>query len=155
MTVTQQTAVQQQALSQLYESDETAWLETMAELLAEGRHAELDHKHLSEYLADMAKRDRREVFSRLVVLLSHLLKWQFQPVGRSGSWRATIREQRRELRQMLESKTLRNHAEAVFEDAYCEARKQAADEADSETALFPEACAWELDELLGDDMKLP
>ena len=63
--------------------------------------AEMDYQNLSEYLADMARRDRREVFSRLVVLLSHLLKWEHQPEKRSGSWRGTILEQRRELRQLL------------------------------------------------------
>ncbi len=65
-------------LSVLYERDETAWLEAMSALAASGRYAEMDFRHLSEYLADMARRDRREVFSRLVVLLCHLLKWEHQ-----------------------------------------------------------------------------
>ena len=78
-------------LSVMYERDETAWLEAMSALAANGRYAEMDFRNLSEYLADMAKRDRREVFSRLVVLLSHLLKWEHQPERRSGSWRGTIR----------------------------------------------------------------
>ena len=82
---------QVEPLSLLYEADETAWLEAMSELVAQRRYAELDHAHLGEYLADMAKRDRREVFSRLVVLLSHLLKWQHQPENCSGSWRGTLR----------------------------------------------------------------
>src|ERR1700730_10518789 len=115
-------------LSVLYEQDETAWLEAMSALAASGRYADMDFVHLSEYLADMAKRDRREVFSRLVVLLSHLLKWEHQPEHRSGSWRGTMREQRRELRQLLESGTLRNHAEAVLADAYAAGRREAADE---------------------------
>src|ERR1700724_40418 len=105
-------------LSVLYEHDETAWLEAMSALAASGRFAEMDFLNLSEHLTDMAKRDRREVFSRLVVLLSHLLKWEYQPDRRSGSWRGTLLEQQRELRQLLESGTLRNHATAVFADAY-------------------------------------
>src|SRR5438552_2938743 len=92
-------------LSVLYEQDETAWLEAMSNLAAEGRHAEIDYHNLSEYLADMAKRDRREVASRLVVLLTHLLKWEYQPDHRSGSWHGTILEQRRELRKLLDSGT--------------------------------------------------
>ncbi len=137
-------------LSVLYEQDETAWLEVMAALAANGRYAEMDHLHLSEYLADMAKRDRREVFSRLVVLLSHLLKWEHQPERRSGSWRGTIREQRRELRQLVESGTLRNHAEAVLADAYAEARRQAADETELSLNVFPVEDARGLDELLAE-----
>src|SRR5438132_3820243 len=137
-------------LSVLYEQDETAWLEAMSALAASGRYAEMDYRHLSEYLADMARRDRREVFSRLVVLLSHLLKWEYQPEHRSGSWRGTIREQRRELRQLLESGTLRNHAEAVLADAYAEARRQAADETELSLDLFPAEDARGLEELLAE-----
>ncbi|HKM81947.1 MAG TPA: DUF29 family protein, partial [Candidatus Acidoferrum sp.] len=62
-------------LPALYERDETAWLEAMAELARDGRAEDLDLGHLAEYLFDMARRDRREVESRLAVLLSHLLKW--------------------------------------------------------------------------------
>src|SRR4051812_45488797 len=105
-------------LSLLYEQDETAWLEEMSKLAAGGRIAEMDCPHLSEYLADMAKRDRREVFSRLVVLLTHLLKWEHQPDRRGDSWVGTIFEQRRELRMLLESGVLRNHALDVLADAY-------------------------------------
>ncbi len=137
-------------LSVLYERDETAWLEAMSALAAAGRYAEMDYPHLSEYLADMARRDRREVFSRLVVLLTHLLKWEHQPQGRCGSWRGTLREQRRELRQLLESGTLRNHAEAVLADAYAEARRQAADETELSLDVFPAEDARGLDELLAE-----
>jgi hypothetical protein len=55
-----------EALSALYELDETAWLETIAGLIREGKTQELDFAHLQEYLTDMAKRDKREVQSRLV-----------------------------------------------------------------------------------------
>jgi hypothetical protein len=137
-------------LSVLYEQDETAWLEAMSALAASGRFGEMDFKHLSEYLADMAKRDRREVLSRLVVLLSHLLKWEHQPERRSGSWRGTIRAQRRELRQLLESGTLRNYAETVLADAYAEARRQAADETELSLDVFPAKDARDLDELLAE-----
>jgi hypothetical protein len=135
-------------LSVLYERDETAWLEAMSALAARRRYEEMDFEHLSEYLADMARRDRREVFSRLVVLLTHLLKWEHQPDRRTGSWRGTIREQRRELRQLLESGTLRNHAEAVLAEAYAEARRQAADETELAVDVFPAENAWGLEELL-------
>lgn len=142
-------------LSVLYEQDETGWLEAMASLAAEGRHAEMDFPHLSEYLTDMARRDRREVFSRLVVLLSHLLKWEYQPERRSGSWRGTMREQRRELRQLLESGTLRRHAEAVLADAYAEARRQAADETELSPDRFPAQGTRTLDELLAEPDPAP
>ena len=135
-------------LDVLYEQDETAWLEAMAALASEGRYGEMDFPNLSEYLTDMSKRDRREVYNRLIVLLVHLLKWEHQPDQRSGSWRATVREQRRELRQLLESGTLRNHAAAVLMDAFAEARLQAADESEMDVTVFPTANPWSLDEIL-------
>ena len=131
-------------LADLYETDETAWREASAELIRLGRLDALDYPHLAEYLTDMANRDRREVFSRLVVLLTHLLKWEHQPDRRGGSWRGTIREQRRELRQLLASGTLRNHAAAVLSDAYAEARAQAADETETDVTVFPVGNPWEL-----------
>jgi hypothetical protein len=137
-------------LESLYELDETAWLEAMAALAASGRYADMDFANLSEYLTEMSRRDRREVFSQLVVLLAHLLKWEHQPDRRSGSWRGTIREQRRELRQMLESGTLRNHAEAVFADAYAEARQQAADESELPPPIFPEVNSWTCNAILAE-----
>ena len=117
-------SLQTESLAALYEQDETAWLEIMAELLAHGQYAALDHLHLQEYLSDMAKRDRREVYSRLVVLLTHLLKWEHQAEMQTGSWRATINHQRLELRLLLDSKTLKNHARDVLADAYTDGRKE-------------------------------
>jgi hypothetical protein len=138
-------------LSVLFEQDETAWLEAMANLAEQGRYAEMDYPNLSEYLADMAKRDRREVSSRLVVLLTHLLKWEHQPDHRSGAWRGTILEQRRELRKLLDSGTLHNHANAVLAEAYGDARKQAAAETGLPRTTFPAECSWDLESLLADD----
>ena len=144
-------ATKQLPLSVLYERDETAWLEAMSSLAAAGQLADLDVANLSEYLADMAKRDRREVSSRLVTLLSHLLKWQHQSEQRTNSWRATIVEQRRELRKLLESGTLHNHAVAVLTESYEDARKQAAAESGLARSKFPAECVWDIDTLLADD----
>lgn len=143
--------VDKSPLSLLYEQDETAWLETMSELAAQGRFHEMDYPNLIAYLADMAKRDRREVSSRLVTLMTHLLKWEHQPDHRSGSWRGTILEQRRELRKLLESGTLRNHALAVLAEAYGDARKQAAAETELSREEFPIQCSWDLESLLADE----
>jgi hypothetical protein len=138
------------ATAALYEQDETAWLETAAHLIQQGQLDAVDRETLAEFLTDLAKRDRREVFSRLVMLLSHLLKWDYQPDRRSGSWRGTILEQQRELRQLLESGTLRNHAAAVFSQAYADARKQAAAETELPRSTLPDECPWNLESALAD-----
>src|SRR4051794_40911685 len=136
------------ALPSLYHEDETAWLEAMARLAAERRFDEFDCEHLSEYLSDMARRDRREVYSRLVVLLAHLLKWEYQPERRSGSWRGTILTQRRELRLLLESGTLRNYGIASLAAGYQEAREQAAAETELPVETFPVEWVQSVDELI-------
>ncbi len=142
------------ALTELYERDETAWLEVMAELASTDRPDALDLPNLGEYLHDMARRERREVSNRLTLLLMHLLKWEHQPESRSGSWRGTIRQQRRELRALCESGTLWNHAEAVLDDAYSEARQQAADETGLALEVFPSEHAWASTNLLS-EFELP
>ena len=147
-------ATNQPTLQQLFDQDETAWLETMAHLSSEGRHAEMDYANLSEYLTDMAKRDRRVVSSRLVLLLMHLLKWDYQTDHRTGSWMATILEQRRALRELLESGTLRQHACAILAEAYSDACKQASAETGLAISNFPHECTWDLESLLDDDDKI-
>jgi uncharacterized protein DUF29 len=140
-----------ESLAALYEQDETAWLEQMADLVAQRRYDELDHHNLSEFLQDMARRDKREVLSRLVVLLAHLLKWEHQPEQRSSSWRGTIVLQRRELRQLLESGTLRRHAHEVLAKAYREAVTQAAADTGLPEQTFPPELQAILDDVLGPD----
>jgi hypothetical protein len=133
----------------LYLADETAWLEQTARLVSEGRWDEVDRDNLSEYLTDMATRDRREVMSRLVVLLAHLLKWDRQKDKRTGSWQATIAHQRFELQQLLESGTLRNHANAVLEKAYKKAIVEVAAETELSETAFPPTCPYTLADLIG------
>ncbi len=132
-------------LSQLYEADETAWLDALAEIVADGRFHEIDPVHLAEYLADMAKRDRRQVENRLAILLAHLLKWHFQPEKRSRSWERTILVQRQRLARILESATLRNHAMANLGRAYFEAAQIVCVETGLPLEAFPSVCpfTWE------------
>jgi len=137
-------------LPSLYEQDETAWLDAMAELAREGRAEDLDLVHLAEYLSDMARRDRREVESRLVVLLMHILKWTHQPEKRSRSWKATIVEQRQELEgELAERGVLRRHAEAVLAKVYDKAVERAAAETGLSAEVFPVECPYTLEQLLG------
>ncbi|MCA1853517.1 MAG: DUF29 domain-containing protein [Beggiatoa sp.] len=146
------TTVQALPRGVLYEHDETAWLETMAELIRLGRLDEIDYPNLAEYLADMARRDRREVESRLTVLVVHALKWARQPDRRSGSWKATIIEQRQELEGLVTRGVLRNHAEAVLADAYYKAVERAAAETGLPAETFPAGCPYTLDQLLSADL---
>jgi len=138
-------------LSELYEADETAWLDAMVALIAEGRTSEFDLPNLQEYLESMAKRDRKEMTSRLQVLLAHLLKWEYQPDNRSKSWQRTIQNQRWEIQDDCGSRTLRNHAAAELSTVYTRAAVDAAYETGMELEQFPSECPWTLDQILADD----
>ena len=138
-------------LEGLYERDEVAWYDAMAERIGEGRMGELDFANLKEVLGDMGKRDRREVKSRLRVLLMHWLKWEYQSEMRAGSWMATLRIQRSELAEAAsDSRTLRNHLVEVFDEVYTKARHDAAAETGLPPETFPEICPVTLDELLAE-----
>lgn len=146
------TTAQVNSLGILYEHDETAWLEAMCEMIRLGRLAELDYPNLAEYLTDMARRDRREVESRLAVLLSHVLKWVRQPDRQTGSWKGTIIAQRQELEGLVGRGVLRKHAEAVLADVYHKAVERAAAETGLPRETFPDTCPYTLDELLSADL---
>jgi len=148
--VTTVIAVPTETLSELYEKDETAWLDAMAELASFGSADKLDLQNLCEYLSDMAISHRRELWSRMVVLLAHLLKWDLQPDRRSGSWRVTIRHQRNELRMLCQSGSLSNHALSILVECFDQARIYAADETGLPLETFPAVCPMTLAELLAE-----
>jgi len=136
------------SLPVLFEQDETAWLDRMAELAREGRSGDLDLPHLADYLSDMARRDRREVESRLVVLMMHILKWGYQPDHRSRSWLSTVVEQRQELNRIAGRGVLRDHASKVLGELYPEAVERAVAETGLPLDRFPVECPYSLDQLL-------
>lgn len=135
-------------LHDLYSRDETAWLEAMAELARRGETGALDLENLAEYLTDMAQRDRREVKSRLVVLIAHLLKLQFQPKKRSRSWQVTVESQRQELADFAGEGVLRSHAETILPAAYANAVKRAVTDTGLPASTFPVDCPYTFDALL-------
>src|SRR5690349_17831625 len=85
-----------------YDSDFYGWANEQAVLLRAGRLSEVDLAHVAEEIEDMGRATRRELVNLLAVLITHLLKWQFQPGLRSHSWRLTIVEQRQRLAEHLD-----------------------------------------------------
>ena len=132
----------------LYEADETAWLDAMSELIEQGRFDELDYAHLREYLSDIAKRDRREIESRLTLLIEHLLKWEYQTRKRTRSWRRTILVQQQELADDCAGGVLRNHAEETLGNIYSKAVGRAVAETGLAPNAFPKECPYTLDQAL-------
>ncbi|MCY7407901.1 MAG: DUF29 domain-containing protein [Alkalinema sp. CAN_BIN05] len=85
----------------LYDRDYALWLETTIEQLRSKNFEQVDWENVLDESEAMSKRDRRSIESNLVILLMHLLKWEFQPGMRSGSWKGSIREHRRGIQRIL------------------------------------------------------
>jgi len=114
--------------------------------------ADIDIDILIDELESMAKRDKRELTSRLMILIAHLLKWQFQPENQNGSWRGSIREQRIQLLEQLEeSPSLRNNLDESVVKAYPRALALAVDETGLSSKNFPPECPYTLKQLLDEN----
>jgi hypothetical protein len=138
--------------AELYERDFYAWTQTTADLIRAGKWSDLDREALAEEIESLGKSQHRELGSRLDVLVLHLLKWCYQPLERSGSWRSTIRTQRRELRRLLQQNPgLRPLVPDTVADGYPDARLDAGDETGLPLAAFPEACPWTAEQVLDTD----
>jgi hypothetical protein len=140
----------------LYDRDFFAWTQDQAAALRRSeKHLSgrgLDIEHLAEEIEDMGNRERRELRSRIGVVLVHLLKWQFQSDRRSGSWRATLREQREQIQGIIgDSPSLAKPTIEVVDHAYAIARLNAADETGMSLATSPERCPYTLEQVLDDE----
>ncbi len=127
----------------LYEADTYAWSMQQAALLRAGRLSEADIENIAEEIESVGKSEKRELESRLIVLLMHLLKWQFQPERRGGSWRATIDTQRvQATKHLSENPSL----VATLGETTAYAYRIAIIEASGQTGLrrktFPQTCPW-------------
>ncbi|MBF0334011.1 MAG: DUF29 domain-containing protein [Alphaproteobacteria bacterium] len=135
--------------SGLYERDFYAWANEQAALLRSGQLSTADIEHIAEEIESMGKTEKRELASRLTVLLTHLLKWQFQPERRGRSWRSTITIQRHALADHLaDNPSLKSTLDQVLTRAYEDGRLGAIGETDLPESLFPSECPWSFERIM-------
>lgn len=139
--------------SDLYETDYYLWLQDTIEKLKHQNYEQVDWKNLIDEIEDMPKRERRSLESNLVVVLLHLLKWQYQSNRRSGSWSGSIIEHRRRIRKALkDSPSLKQYLEEVFAECYESAVEQASAETELSINEFPKQCPYSIAEALEQDL---
>lgn len=139
-------------ISTLYQQDFHSWIEQHITLLKEARFNELDINHLIEELEDMGKSNKRELTSRLIILIAHLLKWHYQPQQRSNSWQCSIIEQRASIHYLLKKvPSLKGALIDSIIEAYPEAIEIAVAETKLSVSVFPVKCLYSKDELLNKD----
>ncbi len=137
--------------SPLYDSDFYAWSREQAELLRAGKLAQADIDNIAEEIDSMGRTEKRELISRLTVLLLHLLKWRHQPDRRGPSWEASIRVQRDDVADHLDDNpSLKPLLPQTLASAYRKACLGAVAETGLPFATFPEACPWTVQEALDD-----
>jgi len=133
--------------STTHETDFYAWTNEQVQLLKTGQLNQIDWQNIAEEIEDMGRSEKRQLESRLEVLIMHLLKWQFQPNLRSRSWQLTIKEQRLRLEKILQKNpSLQSNLTEAIEEVYPLATLSA--ERETGLSLFPEICPYTLTEIL-------
>ncbi|CAH9018630.1 DUF29 domain-containing protein [Candidatus Nitrosacidococcus sp. I8] len=137
-----------------YESDFYGWTQETAQLLRQQRFNEIDLAALIEEVEDMGKSEWRELKNRFIVLIAHLLKWQYQPEHRSNSWKSTIKDQRLRISRLLrENPSLKPKINETIIEAYESGVLQASIETNLDAEIFPthfEQTNWTIEQILDD-----
>lgn len=133
----------------LYETDYLRWIETTLAQLQMQDYSNIDWENLIEEIGDMGRSERRSLESNLTVIITHLLKWQYQPNFRSGSWKGSIAEHRRRIRKALkESPSLKSYLEEILAECYLDAVEIAMAETGLSVEIFPQVSPYTSVEVL-------
>jgi Domain of unknown function DUF29 len=138
----------------LYDHDFYTWTQAQAAALRARKAEALDWTNLAEEIESLGKSDRRALRSHLEGLVTHLLKWRYQPAGRETghSWYSTIRAHRNQIEAILEdSPSLQRAVPDLLARRYRSARQDASMETHLPLATFPESCPWTPAQLLAED----
>jgi hypothetical protein len=134
-----------------YDTDFYAWTQAQASALRAKEWKTLDLENLAEEIESLGRSERYAIESHLQNLLTHLLKWRYDPATepRRG-WRITIRNARREIAKRAVG-SLRDYPGQYLATANRHAREDAADETDLPQATFPEECPWTIEQVLAEN----
>jgi len=131
----------------LYERDFHAWALEQARKVRAGD--QIDSEHVAEELESLGKSQQQQLVNRLAILITHRLKWDFQPAHRSNSWRATIREQQKLIcRHMEDNPSLQSLLNRGVAQAYDFAVTLASHETGIVEQEFPEKSSYSFAELM-------
>jgi len=143
-------------LSSLYDQDILLWSEDTVAKLKARDFDHLDIEHLIEEVEALGISQKKELISRLIVLLEHLLKRLYVDLPNDyKGWERTIRTQRGELEVLLDAvPSLSSRWELSFDKAWQIALKNVRKEYPQ--VSFPDAWSYDraIEQLLNDDFWL-
>ncbi|MEI8296199.1 MAG: DUF29 domain-containing protein [Alphaproteobacteria bacterium] len=132
-----------------HNEDVYGWAIHTAHLLREKRMDELDFDDILEEIEALGRSEMHELISRLAVVITHLLKWQYQPNLRSKSWMFSIREQRKQSKLHLKhNPSLKSILDDIVVDAYDISITRAEKETGIEEKEFPKECPYTFEQIL-------
>jgi hypothetical protein len=136
----------------LHATDYVQWIESTVAKLQRQDYANVDWQKLIEEIEDMGRSERKSLKSNFIVVVLHLLKWQYQPEMRGGSWAGSIVEHRRRLRDAIaDSPSLKPHLQEAYQDWYGDVVRQAIAETQLDPETFSATCPYTLSEILDFD----
>ncbi|MES2898271.1 MAG: DUF29 domain-containing protein [Pseudomonadota bacterium] len=118
--------------------DYVVWMERQIDLIRERQFSLLDVENLVGELRYIVSKERRAPKSRLIVLIAHLLKCQFQPMLKTRSWRRTLFMQRSKIEDILEnSPSMAREVMSHARSEYGKALRLARYETNLDVSTFP------------------
>ena len=133
----------------IYDTDYGVWLREQINHLKSHEWEQLDVDNLIEELEALNKSNKRELYSYLAVVLSHLLKWPYQPHMRSGSWRGSINNGRKRIGRLFKDQpSLKPYITEILVEVYADASDWASDETEIPTSFFPSECPYTVEQIL-------
>lgn len=143
----------------LYEKDFYLWIQNIAALLKNQQLEQIDWENLIEEIESMGRSEKREIKSRLIILIEHLLKlgyWETEKEYNArgalrvpSAGRNTIIEQRRQIELTLEdSPSLKSVLFDTFLNCYQKARTDTIQKAQLSSNLLPSEPPFTLEDIL-------
>ncbi|TAE57365.1 MAG: DUF29 domain-containing protein [Nostocales cyanobacterium] len=136
-------------LKQLYEIDDSQWLEETIKLLKNQQFQDLDLENLIEELEELGRRDKSAVASLLEQIIRHLLLLQFwtsEQKNNAVHWQGEIYTFRVQLNRRLNT-NLHNYLESELDSIYQDALGFVKIKTQN-SVNFPSECPYTLYQLL-------
>ena len=135
-----------------YNEDVYGWAIHTAQLLRINKMDEVDFDNIIEEIESLGRSEKGQLINRLSLILSHLLKWQYQPARKTRSWDLTIKENRRRFKNILkDNPSLKSKLDEILDDAYYYAKLEAGKETSIDEGTFPEVCPYSFEEITNDE----